>query len=29
MKLTNLAGMATYTELAESAGMKAPFTKAA
>ena len=27
MKLTNLAGMATYTELAESAGMKAPFTK--
>lgn len=27
MKLTNLAGMTTYTELAESAGMKAPFTK--
>lgn len=29
MKLTNLAGMATYTELAESAGMKAPLPRAA
>ena len=27
LKLTRLAGMATYTELAESAGMKAPFAK--
>ena len=27
LKLTRLAGTATYTELAESAGMKVPFTK--